>query len=55
MTLCVLPLRWRLENLKLSRTRNWTRPRQFYYHSEPLLVRSQVSLAQELAQPRRGW
>lgn len=46
-----LPLRWRLENLKVSRTRNWTRPRQFYNHTEPLLVRSQVSLAQELAQP----
>ncbi len=46
-----LPLRWRLENLRLSRTRNWTRPRQFYFHSAPLLVRSQVSLAHELAQP----
>src|SRR5579864_209591 len=46
-----LPLRWHLKNLKLSRTRNWNRPRQFYYHSEPLIVRSQVSLAHELAQP----
>ena len=46
-----LPIRWHLGNLKLSRTRNWTRPRQFYYHSEPLIVRSQVSLAHELAQP----
>lgn len=46
-----LPLRWHLQNLKFSRTRNWTRPRQFYYHTEPLIVRSQVSLAQELAQP----
>jgi hypothetical protein len=46
-----IPLRWRLENLKISRSRNWTRPRQFYYHSAPLLVRSQVSLARELAQP----
>jgi hypothetical protein len=46
-----LPLRWRLKNLKFSRTRNWTRPRQFYYHAEPLIVRSQVSLANELAQP----
>ena len=45
-----LPLRWHLENLKFSRTRNWTRPRQFYYHTEPLMVRSQVSLADELAQ-----
>jgi len=46
-----LPLRWHLDNLKFSRTRNWTRPRQFYVHSEPLIIRSQVSLAQELAQP----
>src|ERR1035437_4383335 len=46
-----LPLRWHLKNLKFSRTRNWTRPRQFYYHTEPLIVRSQVSLAHELAQP----
>src|SRR6202034_714698 len=43
--------RWHLENLKLSRTRNWSRPRQFYYHTEPLIVRSQVSLAHELAKP----
>jgi hypothetical protein len=46
-----LPLRWHLGNLKLSRTRNWNRPRQFYYHNEPLVARSQVSLARELAQP----
>ena len=46
-----LPLRWHLENLKVSRTRNWTRPRQLYYHTEPLIVRSQVSLATELARP----
>ena len=46
-----LPLRWRLENLKLSRSRNWTRPKDFYYHREPLLVRSQVSLAHELTRP----
>jgi hypothetical protein len=46
-----LPLRWHLKNLKFSRTRNWTRPRQFYFHTEPLIVRSQVSLAHELAEP----
>ncbi|SPF49942.1 conserved hypothetical protein [Candidatus Sulfotelmatobacter kueseliae] len=44
-----IPIRWHLNNLKLSRTRNWIRPRQFYFHSEPLLTRSQVSLAEELA------
>ena len=46
-----LPLRWNLANLKFSRTRNWTRPRKFYIHTEPLIVRSQVSLAAELARP----
>jgi hypothetical protein len=44
-----LPIRWRLENLKLSRTRNWTRPRRFYFHNAPLIQRSEVSLAHELA------
>src|SRR5580698_394837 len=29
-----LPLRWHLSNLKLSRTRNWTRPRKFFYHTD---------------------
>ncbi len=46
-----LPLRWKLENLKISRTRNWTRPRRFYFHNAPLIQRSEVSLARELAQP----
>jgi hypothetical protein len=46
-----LPLRWHLKNLKFSRTRNWKRPRLFYCHTEPLLTRSQVSLADELARP----
>ena len=46
-----LPLRWHLQNLKFSRTRNWTRPRAFYFHNEPLLTRSQVSLAAEFAKP----
>jgi hypothetical protein len=46
-----LPIRWRLENLKLSRTRNFTRPRRFYFHTAPLIQRSEVSLSRELAQP----
>jgi hypothetical protein len=46
-----LPLRWKLENLKLSRTRNWTRPRRFYFHDGPLIQRSEVSLSHELAEP----
>ncbi len=46
-----LPIRWRLENLKLSRTRNWTRPRRFFFHNAPLIQRSEVSLAYELIRP----
>ncbi len=46
-----LPLRWKLENLKLSRTRNWMRPRRFFFHDAPLIQRSEVFLAHELAQP----
>jgi hypothetical protein len=46
-----LPLRWHLKDLEFSRTRNWTRPREFYFHTEPLIARSQVSLAHELAEP----
>ena len=32
-----LPVRWRLENLKLSRTRNWAVPRRFHFHDAPLI------------------
>ena len=46
-----LPLRWNLENLKLSRTRNWTHPRRFYFHQAPLIQRKEVNLAQELSKP----
>jgi hypothetical protein len=46
-----LPLRWNLENLKLSRTRNWTTPRRFFFHQSPLIQRSEVNLAQELSKP----
>jgi hypothetical protein len=46
-----LPLRWKLENLKLSRTRNWTRPLHLYFHKTPLIQRSEVSLSRELSQP----
>jgi hypothetical protein len=49
-SLC-LPIRWRLENLKLSRTRNWSHPRRFYFHDAPLIQRSEVSLSRELSQP----
>jgi hypothetical protein len=46
-----LPIRWSLENLKLSRTRNFARPRRSFFHHGPLLQRSEVSLSEELAKP----
>ena len=46
-----LPIRWKLENLKLSRSRNWMRPRRFYFHTAPLIQRREVSLSWELSQP----
>ena len=46
-----LPVRWRIQNLRLSRTRNWLRPRSIYYHGEPLISRSQIDLSHELSQP----
>jgi hypothetical protein len=46
-----LPVRWRLDNLRLSRTRNRWPMRTFYYHREPLITRSQVSLQDELSRP----
>lgn len=46
-----LPLRWKLGNLRLSRTRNWSRPRRFYFHDAPLIQRYEVALARELARP----
>jgi hypothetical protein len=45
-----LPLRWKLNNLPLSRTRNWKSVRRVFYHHRPLITRGEVSLAQELAQ-----
>jgi hypothetical protein len=44
-----VPLRWSLENSVISRTRNWKSVRSVFYHTEPLISRSQVSLAAELA------
>jgi hypothetical protein len=46
-----VPLRWNLENSVITRTRNWKPVRSVFYHSEPLISRSQVSLADELARP----
>ena len=48
-----VPLRWSLENSAVTRTRNWKRAPSVFYHSDadgtPLISRSQVSLAAELA------
>src|SRR6202158_3802881 len=49
-----MPLRWSLENSVISRTRNWRLVRsvfyhRIFYHTTPLISRSQVSLAAELA------
>ena len=44
-----MPIRWRLENSRLSRTRNWRPVRRVFYHDGLLLTRKDVSLAEELA------
>ena len=44
-----VPLRWTLGNSVISRTRNWRPGRSIFYHDQPLIRRSQVSLASELA------
>jgi hypothetical protein len=45
-----LPLRWRLDNQRFSRTLNWRPVRRVFFHREPLITRAEVSLARELAQ-----
>jgi hypothetical protein len=44
-----IPLRWDLGNSRISRTRNWQSVRNAFYHAGPLISRSEVSLASELA------
>jgi hypothetical protein len=44
-----VPLRWSLGHSPITRTRNWKPVRSIFYHQEPLISRSQVSLAEELA------
>jgi hypothetical protein len=43
-----VPLRWDLGNSRVTRTRNWTSVRKVFYHTGPLISRSEVSLADEL-------
>lgn len=44
-----VPLRWALGNSAISRTLNWKPAKRIFYHNEPLISRSEVSLADELA------
>ena len=44
-----IPLRWHLGNSHITRTRNLKSVRKVFYHDAPLISRSQVSLAEELA------
>jgi hypothetical protein len=46
-----VPLRWNLGNSVITRTRNWKPVRSVYCHTAPLISRSEVSLADELARP----
>jgi hypothetical protein len=43
-----MPIRWRLENSRISRTRNARPVRKVFFHAEPLLTRKNVSLDAEL-------
>jgi hypothetical protein len=45
-----IPVRWNLDNLPISRTRNWRAVKKVFYHQNSLISRSQVSLTEELAQ-----
>jgi hypothetical protein len=44
-----LPVRWKIGNQHFSRTLNWSRPREVFYHREPLIQRSGVSLREQLS------
>jgi hypothetical protein len=44
-----VPWRWDLRNSRIARTRNLKQVRSVFYHTEPLIPRSDVSLAEELA------
>jgi len=45
-----IPVRWRLNNQRFTRTRNWQTVRRVFFHREPLIARAEVSLAHELVQ-----
>jgi hypothetical protein len=43
-----MPIRWRLENSRISRTRNSRPVQNVFFHAEPLLTRRDISLDMEL-------
>jgi len=46
-----LPLRWKVNDFRFSRSGNWESPREIFYHREPLITRNQVHLLKELDRP----
>ena len=46
-----LPVAWSLDQPRASRTGNIRKPRKIFYHTEPLIRRSDVSLAEEFDSP----
>ena len=46
-----LPVKWSLDNSRASRTKNMRRARRIFYHTGPLIRRSEVSLAAEFDSP----
>jgi hypothetical protein len=49
-----MPIRWRLENSRISRTRNSRPVQKVFFHTEPLLTRKDVSLDAELRRKPPG-
>ena len=46
-----LPIRWQVDDFRFSRTGNWKKPKEIFYHRKPLITRAQVSLREELSRP----
>jgi hypothetical protein len=46
-----LPVKWSLDKSRATRTRNMRRARKVFYHTGPLIRRSDVSLAEEFDSP----
>ena len=48
-----LTVRWDLDNLRASRTRNWRSVRRVFYHPRPFIRRGEVDLVKEMRAPLR--